>query len=240
MAEAVPVDAKRVSSSPQWQSKVKDRLRTQVRRYQKPLAELRARDANEGDTRLFLTDFLCEALGYDKYSDLTTEYAVKTDFADYGIRVDKQLVAFFEAKRATTKLGLKHLRQVQMYGVNEGVEWLILSNGIDWQVYHLTFGQPVETTLVLTVDLLGDETVAQKAEKLFYLSRESLKRRQIDDLWKTKLATSPKSLGATILSEPVLEAIRKELRRKTAHRVESRDLKILLKETILRPEATYG
>lgn len=229
--------APKATGSPQWQSKVKDRLKTQIKRYQKPLAELRARDANEGDTRLFLTDFLCEALGYDKYADMTTEYAVKSDFADYGLRVDKQLVAFFEAKRASTKLSEKHLRQVQMYGVNEGVEWLILSNGIEWQVYHLAFNQPVETTLVLSVDLLSDQTVSQKAEALFYLSRESMKRRQIDDLWKTKLATSPKSLGATILSEPIVEAIRKELRRKTTFRVDPKELRSLLRETVLRPES---
>jgi hypothetical protein len=62
------------------------------------LAELIARDANEGDTRLLVTDFLCDGLGYDKYEDLTTEYQVKGEFADYGIRIAKQLVAFIEVK----------------------------------------------------------------------------------------------------------------------------------------------
>lgn len=228
---------KKETAVPQWQAKVRERVKTQIKQYQKPLAELRARDANEGDTRLFLTDFLCDALGYDKYADMTTEYAVKAEFADYGLRVDKQLVAFFEAKRAATKLGMKHLRQVQMYAVNEGVEWLILSNGIDWEVYHLSFTQPVEITPVLSVDLLSDQTLAQKAEALFYLTKESMKRKQIDELWKTKLATSPKSLGATILSGPIVEAIRKELRRKTTFRVDSKELARLLRETVLRPEA---
>ncbi len=27
--------------------------------------------------------------------------------------------------------------------VNEGIEWLILTNGVVWQVYHLTGGLPV-------------------------------------------------------------------------------------------------
>jgi hypothetical protein len=36
-------------------------------------ADLIARNANEGDTRLLVTDFLCDGLGYDKYEDLTTE-----------------------------------------------------------------------------------------------------------------------------------------------------------------------
>jgi len=37
--------------------------------------------------------------GYDKYEDLTTEYMIKGEFADYGIRIDKQIIAFVEVKR---------------------------------------------------------------------------------------------------------------------------------------------
>ena len=39
--------------------------------------DLIARDANEGDTRLLVTDFLCDGLGYNKYEDLATEYQVE-------------------------------------------------------------------------------------------------------------------------------------------------------------------
>jgi hypothetical protein len=63
------------------------------------VADLVARDANEGDTRLLVTDFLCDGPGFDKYADLTTEYQVKGEFADYGLRIDRGLVAFIEVKR---------------------------------------------------------------------------------------------------------------------------------------------
>jgi hypothetical protein len=102
------------------------------------VADLVARDANEGDTRLLVTDFLCDGPGFDKYADLTTEYQVKGEFADYGLRIDRGLVAFIEVKRVATKLWTRHLRQVEMYTVNEGVEWIILTNGAVWQVYHIT------------------------------------------------------------------------------------------------------
>jgi predicted type IV restriction endonuclease len=94
------------------------------------------RDENEGNTRLLVTDFLCDGLGFDKYTDLTTEYQVKGEFADYGIRIDKELVAFIECKRVATKLAAKHLRQAQTYALNEGVEWVLLTNGAQWQAYH--------------------------------------------------------------------------------------------------------
>lgn len=221
---------------PKWESDARERVRTAVRKLTKPLADLVARDANEGDTRLFVTDFLCDALGYDKYAELTTEYQVKGEFADYGVRIDKQLVAFIEVKRATTKLGTKHLRQVEMYAVNEGVEWMILTNGTDWQVYHLSPGMPVQIDLAMDVDMLGDETPAQKVNKLFYLTKEAMKRRLIDDLWKARRATSAPSLAQIVCSGPVVEAVRKELWRQTGHKTEAPELVKLLKGTVLRPE----
>jgi hypothetical protein len=161
--------------APKWETEARDRLRAAIRRFSKPLADLVARDANEGDTRLLVTDFLCDGLGFDKYADLTTEYRVKGEFADYGLRIDRELVAFIEVKRVATKLSTRHLRQVEMYAVNEGVEWIILTNGAVWQVYHITGGLPVAIDLALEVDLLGEEPPAHKGNQLFYLSREALK-----------------------------------------------------------------
>ena len=107
-------------------------------------------------------------------------------FADYGIRVDRDLVAFVEVKRVATKLGAKHLRQAQTYAVNGEVEWIILTNGADWRVYHLSAGLPVEIDLALDINLVGEEPLGKKADQLFYLTRESLKRKQIDEVWKAR------------------------------------------------------
>jgi Type I restriction enzyme R protein N terminus (HSDR_N) len=179
---APPVKKAPARQIPKWESETRDRVRAAIRRFAKPLADLIARDANEGDTRLLVTDFLCEGLGYDKYEDLTTEYLVKGEFADYGVRIAKQLVAFIEVKRCTTKLSARHLRQVEMYAVNEGVEWVILTNGQVWQVWHLTAGLPVALDLALEADLLGEGGPAHKADILFYLSKEAFKRQAIEEL----------------------------------------------------------
>lgn len=223
-------------TTPKWEEAARERVKAAVKKYQKPLADLIARDANEGETRLLVTDFLCDGLGYDKFSDLSMEYAVQRDFADYGVRIDKELVAFIEVKRVGTKLGTKHLRQVQMYAVNEGVEWMILTNAAEWQVYHLTGGLPVVTELVFTVDLRGPETPAQKAKLLFYLSRESFKKHQIDELWQQRRATCPESLGKALRSAPVVEALRKQLWRDSGYKIDAADLVRLLEDTVLRRE----
>lgn len=120
--------------------------------------------------------------------------------------------------------------------MNEGVEWVILTSGAVWQVYHITGGLPIVVDLALEVDLFSDDTVAYKANQLYYLTRESLKRRQIDALWQAKRATSPKSLARVLCSENVVTAIRKELKRTTGQTVTDAEVVKLLSETVLRPE----
>ena len=224
------------STSPKWETAARERMKAAIKKFNKPLADLVARDANEGDTRLLVTDMLCEGFGFNKYSELTTEYRVKGEFADYGIRLDKDLIAFLEVKRVATKLAAKHLRQVETYAVNEGVEWVILTSGVVWQVYHITGGLPIVVDLALDVDLFGEETLAQKANQLYYLTKESLKRRQIDSLWQAKRATSPKSLAKVLCSENVVTAIRRELKRTTGQSVTDPEVVRLLNATVLRPE----
>lgn len=223
--------------APKWETETRDRVKAAVRRYQKPLSDLLARDANEGDTRLLVTDFLCDGLGYDKYEDLTTEYQVKGEFADYGVRIDKQLVAFIEVKRCAQALNEKHLRQVQNYAVNEGVEWMILTNGRVWEAWHMTPGLPVQMDRALVVDLLSDDSGTAKANAMFYLSREALKRHLIDDLWKARAATSPKSLAKILLSDKIVDEVKKELRRQTGYVADTGRITEALKTEVIRPEA---
>lgn len=223
---------------PKWETDARDGIRTALRKFQKPLQDLVARDANEGDTRLLVTDFLCMGLGYDKYDDLTTEYAVRGEFADYGVRIDKQLVAFIEVKRAAQQLGPRHLRQVETYAVKEGLEWILLTNGQKWQAYHVyaATGQQVATHLALEVDLLSEDPPAKKIEKLFHVHRAAMKRSTISDLWKRQAATSPQALADVLQTAAVLEAMRKEIRRQSTFNAEPADLAAIMRTGVLRPE----
>ncbi|MBL0705137.1 type I restriction enzyme HsdR N-terminal domain-containing protein [Sinomonas cellulolyticus] len=221
---------------PRWEEAAREQTLAAVRKFADPLRALLERDANEGDTRLLITDLLCEGLGYDKYADLTTEYMVRQDFADYGVRIDRQLVAFIEVKRVSQKLNERHLRQVQMYAVNEGIEWMVLTNGQIWQVYHLTGGLPVVVDLALDVDLLGPESAETKASKLFYLHHESLKRRQIEEVWRHSAATAPELLLDVILSEPVLDLVRREVKKRTGTATSTAVLRKVIRTDVAQPK----
>jgi hypothetical protein len=198
--------------TPQRQLAIKTRLASVVYRYTKPLNDLLQRNANESDTRLLVTDLLCDGLGYNKYTDLSTEYRVRDQYADYGLLIDGKLTALVEVKRVGLKLTDKHLNQIRTYAVNQGVRWLILTNGRVWQVWHMTQSVPPILTRVVDVDLLGPESDEVKADRLFHLGVDSFRDGLIDQLHIRQEALSPQSLYGVMLESGMLMALRRRLR----------------------------
>lgn len=218
----------RKSSSPKWETNTKARISSGLKKLAKPTMMLKEKDAAEADTRHLVTDFLVDVLGYDKYENLTAEFNVKGDWADYGIRIEKQLIAFVEVKRITQKLSVTHLRQVESYALKEGVHWAILTNAQVWQVYFVSpvKGEQSEVALVFEVDVLDEGSrLGSKTDLLFLLSKEAMTRGVLEDFRSAQNAISPKTLKPILLSDDVLTAVRKEVRRKTKHLVDEKDLR---------------
>lgn len=220
--------AKPVSDIPRWEATARERIQAGLKRLTKPIEALRARDAVEADTRHLVTDILCDILGFDKYEDLTAEYQVKGEFADYGIRIDKQLTAFVEVKRISQKLNVTHLRQVENYALKNGVNWAFLTNAQAWQVYYVqpVSGEQSELTLVIDIDLLDPSLkTREKVDRLLAMSCEGISKGLLEERWRARFISSPKALRPVILSEKIINEVRLELWRQFKTRVENPELK---------------
>jgi predicted type IV restriction endonuclease len=215
-------------STPVWETKAKDTLKAFLKPNLKSLQALLERDAVEADTRTFVTDLLVGGLGYDKYEELTAEYLVKGEFADIGIKVDKKLLAFVEIKRVGIDLKDTHLRQVKSYAANEGVEWVILTNGRNWQVYHISSTTPIEHELLFEVELLREGSPADRVAQLWQLSKSAMSKGTLNEAWQSAAAVNNSSIRSALLSESVLLAVRKEIRARTKQAVEVKKLKEII------------
>lgn len=189
-----------------------DRARPALRKYQKILEAAQARDVNESDTALIVSDILTDVLGYDKYSEITTEFAIRSTFCDLAVKRDGRVRYLIEVKSIGTNLRENHLSQAIAYGVRAGVEWVLLTNGSEWQAHRLRFEQPVEADHVFTIDLIDpDAKPAALLDTLFLLSKEAGES-QIDRYWLQKEATSRYMIAQVLLSDAGLACIRRELR----------------------------
>lgn len=229
------IHGERTLAEQAWETKSKERLKAFLKKNTKSLDALRERDAVEADTRTFVTDVLVDGLGFDKYDDLTAEYMVRGEFADIGIRLDKKLKAFVEIKRISTELKELHLRQVKTYCANEGVEWAILTNGRNWQVYHISNTTPIQEVLIVDVDLLGETSLGDRVSKLNSISREAFVKQTLNSEWNAIRSLNSDNIWAALKSAPVLAAIRAQIRKTTGQLVDIKKLDAAIKDIEAKP-----
>lgn len=219
-----------------------DRAKRQLRRYQKILKSARSRDVGESDTVLIATDFLADVLGYDKYSEITAEFVIRSTFCDLAIKTNGQLRFLIEVKAIGTELKENHLRQAVDYAANQGAEWVMLTNGAAWRAYRIRFEQPVSHDLVFELDLLDpDCKTSDLVRTLYLISREAVGGEAIDRYWQQKEATNRFVVAQLLLSLPLLAALRRELRRLAPGiRVTEETLGELLQLEVLKRDVLEG
>jgi predicted type IV restriction endonuclease len=216
--------------------KTEERFTSNLGKFQKVLAVAKTRDLNESDTVSVITDILSEIFGYEKYLEITSELAIRGTFCDLAVKTGDKIQYLVECKAIGTELKDAHLRQAVGYGANKGIQWIILTNGADWQVYRLRFEQPIAWDLVARFDLstasLRDERVK---EALFLVSREGVEKNFRDDVFEKIQCVNRFVIGAIIMSTPVVQAIKRELRRiADGVRVEDSEIEELIKESVLK------
>lgn len=194
--------------------KAQQRFAKTLPAFQKILEDARRRDINEADTVTIVTDMLSDLFGFDKYTEITGEFAVRKTFCDLAIKLDGQVKLLIEVKAVGLDLKENHLRQAVNYGANQGIQWVVLTNGVDWEVYALKFEQPISYNLLCKFNVLTmSSKAADDVSLLLLLSKEGLLKNLIREYQDRASILNKFTLAAVVQSEPVLNVIRRELRR---------------------------
>lgn len=221
-------------------TKVAERLSNGLKRFQPVLASARSRDVNESDTSMIVTDMLADVFGYDKYHEVTRELCIRNTFCDLATRIDGKFQMLIEVKAVGLELKDGYIKQAVDYGANQGIEWVALTNGVLWKVFKITFAKPIDAEPVLDIDLLKlNPKNATELERLYLLTRESMLKSGLYAYHDHLQATNKFYLAAVVLSEPVLETVRRELRRLSDVKIGIAELRMAL-EDILKREVVEG
>jgi hypothetical protein len=191
---------------------------------------------------MIVSDMLADVFGYDKYNEITRELCVRGTYCDLAVRIDQKFQFLIEVKAVGVELKEQHAKQAVDYAANQGIEWVALTNGVNWKVFRVSFGKPIDKELVVDLNLpslsgKNDDDVA----KLFLLSRESIVKSALEEYHDQKQAMNKFVLAAAILSDPVLEVVRRQLRRMSPDlRVETEDLRTVISQDVLKREVIEG
>lgn len=223
-------------------AKVQDRLSAGIKRYIPILSSAKSRDVNESDTVTIITDMLADVFGFDKYSEITSEYVIRSTFVDLAIKLDGKAQVLIEVKAIGLDLKEAYIKQAVDYGANQGIEWVVLTNGALWQIYKVTFGKPIGFDLVIQIDFLNlNPKSSSSIESLYLLTKEGLGRSVLGDYHTQRQALSRFFIGAITLSEPVLDVIRRELRKISPDvKIDNEQIKDVLVQEIIKRDVMEG
>lgn len=194
--------------------KVSDRIKTEIKKYQKVLADAKVRDINESDTVIIVNDILSDVLGFDKYSEITTEFAIRGTYVDLAIKIEEEICYLVEVKAIGLDLKENHLRQAVDYAANQGIDWIVLTNGEVWEVYKVLFKKPIDVEKAFDFNLINFSTRdTETIYELYTLTKEGVKRSAIAELHEKSKVTNKFAVAAILQTEPVLKAIVREIKK---------------------------
>jgi hypothetical protein len=222
--------------------KTQDRLVAGLKKYQPIVGKLRERDISEADTVTVIKDMLTDIFGYDKYTELTSEQQIRGTFCDLAIKVEGKIYYLAEVKSAGTNLNDNHLRQAINYGAHQGIEWIILSNAIEWKIYRIKFGQPIDYEEVFNFDVTKlSSRSSDDLSKLFMLCRESISSDSLADYHRHAQIVNRYIVAELLQSDAMLGALRRELRKLfDGVRATEEDLRLILTGDVMKRDTIDG
>jgi len=223
-------------------SRVETRIINAIKKFQPILSSAKARDVNEPDTVRIVTEILAEVFGYDKFSEVTAEHAIRGTFCDLATQLDGAIQLLIEVKAIGLELKEAHVKQAVDYAANKGVEWVVLTNAIAWRVYKVTFGKPIDHELIYEVDFLTFDTKKRdQLELLFVLAKEGWVKSLLTELHEQRQALSKFIIAAVATSEPVLDSMRRELKRVCPNvKIQNEQIQQVLMSEVLKREVVDG
>lgn len=221
--------------------KVVERYQRTVSKFQRALKIAGDRDVNEADTVSIVQDILAEVFGFEKYVEITSEYAIRGTFCDLAIKMDDKIQYLVEVKAIGHTLKEHHLKQAVDYGVNKGVQWVVLTNAIVWELYRIKFERPVGHERLSSFNFLDlNPRKKEDQEKLFLLSRRGLLRAR-EEYYERVQSVNRFILGALILSAPIMSGIRRDIRKLSSGlQVDLKEIEKILRNEVLKRDVIEG
>ncbi|MFA6474731.1 MAG: type I restriction enzyme HsdR N-terminal domain-containing protein [Patescibacteria group bacterium] len=192
----------------------KDQIAKRLKEYAKRYLSKKYETLDESATRLMINSFLTEVLGYAELDEIKTEYQINNTYADYIIQVQRKKYIIVEVKAIQIDLSDKHIYQSINYAANEGVDWVLLTNGRVFSLYRVVFKKPITHKRICSFDLKDKAQLKQSIEYFAMMTKRSMLKNELDDFWLRFQALEPNNLCKYLYSTEVGNLLRRALKKK--------------------------
>jgi len=199
-------------------------IRKPLKKFLPHLLEAKSGQLREAETVQRIERFFEHVLGYDGMTDISREAQIKGKYCDLALKIDGSIAFLVEAKACCEPLRERHIEQAQHYASKGNIRWVVLTNGLDWRLYHLTFEEGIDCEVAFEVNLEKEEEIDAACAKLALLHKLAIKKGELEEYWKEKTALGPASIALGLFHEEALKVVRRLIRKKEGFLVDPEDL----------------
>ena len=222
--------------------KVLDRFSADLKKFQTVANSHKTRDVSEADTVTLVKDILATIFGFDKYEELTSEQQIRGTYCDLAVKIEGKIKYLIEVKAAAITLNNSHMQQALNYGANHGIEWVVLTNSLDWKLYRIKFAQPIDYEEVSSFNLSNLNIKSEDdLNKMFLLCKEGIGGDAMGLYHQHTQLVNKFVIAEIVGSETIVSVIRRELKRLFPElKVEAEQIADILRNDVLKREVIEG
>lgn len=171
-------------------------------------------DPHEADTTTIITYILEKVFGFNKIEDIRKEVRIESYKCDMAVMLKRKVAYLIEVKSIGTILRERHIKQAVTYASVEGIRYVVLTNGVKWQVYRVTAEGKVRKELLFEIDFLELNTRRpEEIKQLFMLCKRGVQKDAITDFYEHSQVFNRYTIGNLLLTKPVLQVVHREMRK---------------------------
>lgn len=194
------------------------------------------KDLDESATRILVNHLLTSVLGYEELVDVKTEYEIRGSYADYVVQLKRNKCFVVEVKAISINLNDHHIRQTVNYAANEGIDWAVLTNGRQIELYKVIFKKPINMVRLFSFDLSDLKQIPAAAGELIYLTKHSILNKELETYWHRQTALSQESIAKALYSDEVAKVLKRNLKKETGINFSPEEILVALQLVILEKQ----
>jgi len=190
----------------------RSKLQRAINAYRAHFSHDRKKQVDKPGRLRSIDGFLADVLEYAPMTEIRTGQRTGDIRADRLVQVRgvRQFLVMVIAMAAMDRD--ERVRRAVQCGAEEGVDWVLLTDGREFDLYRVRSIDPAEARLVFSIDLRDADQDGTDADVLQYLHRNAAAYRGLEILWKKTIAMDPQSISNLISSTPVINYLQRALR----------------------------
>ena len=119
---------------------------------------------------------------------------------------------------------------------------MVLTNGINWEIHRVHVDEKVQSERLFAFNILEmNPRKREDQDLLFLLCKRGVQKDLISDFYEYKQSVNRYTIGALLLSDPILAVVRRELRRlKTGLNVDVEEIGEMMAAEVLKRDLIEG